>query len=399
MTYDEIRRGRVQARVRRGWGGRVPFPDRKGSWGPEAEVRKEGDRKRGLRIPVADGAYLVKEYQPDRWWRALRSAFAGPPAYRELDMALAAARRRLPVAVPVAAGLYPAGGLRRRSFLISHALATARPLDALLLDGEIRGAARRRLLGRYGALARKAHNAGFHQEDFDPNNAICVDPGAEDLELQLIDMERVHLRSPLSRSEQAWSLARLLRYGRALPVVEQMRFLRGYVADEADRRRALRTLAMLVQRTWEEVMERAAERARRTCLRPGRMFRRFRVGRARGIHRVRYGEREEPIFEMSQLERIVAPFLEGKAPGDAQEYAEPVPTRVGPFELTFETYPARLRSTYSHARWAWRERNAALGRERMEEVPVALLEIGEGWLFRRGFVILGRADGYRTPYR
>jgi hypothetical protein len=290
---------------------------------------------------------------------------------REVRLCRDAADRGVPVGLPVGAGEGPGG----KSLLIAHAAAGSVPLDVLILDGEATGHRRRRIIRGYGAVARRAHDAGLHQEDLDPNNAVCL----PDEEIILIDMERAHLGPPLPREARVRSLARLLRYGSALPRADWIRFLRGYLSGEE-----IREWVQAIREGWEEVLRRDRDRIRRICMRPGRMIAQVAEGEIRGFLRTRYGEREAPIFSLDHLQ----PFLDLLRGGAVPDAPVPVETRQGVFQVRILPLQPR------RARHRWQDLNASLRGGSSGTLPVALLSLGE-----RGFLLTGEVEAYRPPPR
>ena len=396
--YHQIRRGACRWRVLEGWEEKIRLPEDPAGWSVRdgAQVLKETGSKAIYTVPDPEGPWIVKVYRNPRGISRIFSFLWASPGFREASLLQRIEARGVPVLLPVAAGERRGGGLAGPSCIAMQALPGSKSLDVLLLDRVARGSERRRVIREYGRFARLVHEAGILQEDFDPNNAVRIEEGGDGGSIRLIDTERVRLLDSIGDAERALSLARLYRYGRALPLTEQIRFLRAYSDGEADPRRALRKWAAAIHDAWPAVVDRDRRRARRICLEPGRLFARLEKGRISGIYRTRYGEREEPIFDASHLEPLLGRIEDSPLPIDPIPLETPIETRVGRFRGTiFPTAPAfRPRS-----RLRWQEANADLKEEPSADLPLAHLEVRISPLRLQGFLLLGRCDTYKPPTR
>lgn len=397
-TYRESWQGPCRWIVLDEWVGKVPLPESPDGWEslPGAEIRKTSGKKVTLTISDPGGSFIVKIYKAPGGLRRILSFARPSSAFREVALFRELEARGVSTSLPVAAGERRGAGSPGPSCLVAHPAPGATSLDLLLLDGQALGAERRRLLAEYGVFARQVHDRGVLQEDFDPNNAIAIEPLDGPKEILLVDMERVSLGLRLSRRVRARNLARLLRYGRGLPLTEQVRFLRGYVAGEEEPRGALREWAGAIRTSWSEVIRRDRVRMRKSCLRPGRLFARIERGEVRGIFRVRFGEREEPIFGAAHLGAALGRLEKTPLPSEAHPMKDPIVTRVGSFDATLvpcDPDGPRL------ARRRWQETNANLKVSSPEDLPLALLEVRQSAFRRRGFLLTARCQGYRPPPR
>jgi tRNA A-37 threonylcarbamoyl transferase component Bud32 len=232
--------------------------------GPGSVAREAAGRKRFYRIEGAGEPMLyVKVFTLPpgraRWRYFLRPS----KARRERAVAAKLARRGFEVARPVAVGEQRRRGVLERSFAVSRDRG-ARDLRSLLESG-VTGRERRELLERFGAFARRLHDAGVDQDDFSPNNFLVTPDGG----FVLIDFERCRVRrGPLGARAFA-QLAKLHRRGLGVSRSDRLRFLRAYLGGGASR--AERRAAWL--KIWPEfrrIRRRDARRAADAAFREGR---------------------------------------------------------------------------------------------------------------------------------
>jgi hypothetical protein len=128
------------------------------------------------------------------------------------------------------------------------------------LQEELRRRPGAALLKRYGEFARKIHDAGIDQDDFNPTNVLV-----REHDLKLIDFERLTVVPEVSRARRIQVLAKLVRpqsLGRKL--LEP--FLEGYArAGEPD-------LLGEILHMWQEVARTDRAKIRKKCVKENRNF-------------------------------------------------------------------------------------------------------------------------------
>ncbi|MBI4563251.1 MAG: hypothetical protein HY716_00970 [Planctomycetes bacterium] len=234
-----------------------------------ARVLKDLRVKRMMEVSAGGRAFLVKLYRGQGAWRRFKEAIFGSRAMRELKQLERTARRRVPV-MPLAA----AGERGSESYVVVEKAGDRVGLDRLL--AEVTGARRRALIEEYGRWARRVHEAGVAQYDFNPTNVLARASGAPDL--RLIDFERVSLRRSMPERSRLRALAKIDRMIRASRA-DRLRFLKAYlgISDVAAR-------ACLVVRYAEEQRKRDARRRRAACVGENRNYGRFEAGKAWGFY-------------------------------------------------------------------------------------------------------------------
>ncbi len=213
--------------------------------GPGILARELTGRKRFFRIDGQAGepALYVKVFALPRGLKRLRYFLLPSKARRERAIARRIARLGFEVAGPVAVGERRRLGVLECSYSVVPEI-DARDLVRLLRGDALSSGERRELLERFGALARRLHDAGVDQDDFAPNNFLMRPDGS----FVLIDFERCNVRrGPLGASR--WTqLAKLHRRDLGVSRSDRLRLLRAYLGEASGRgeRRAA------WQRIWPE---------------------------------------------------------------------------------------------------------------------------------------------------
>jgi GT2 family glycosyltransferase/tRNA A-37 threonylcarbamoyl transferase component Bud32 len=258
-------------------GGWVVLPGQEGLPGeleaalPAARVIKDLRHKKTMVIGPAGRSYRVKVHKEGRGARR---------AAREFRACREAVRRGIPT-VPVLA-------IRERadeSWVVCEELTDWRQLQEVLLSEGTAPAVRRRLLYEYGRFARRLHDAGVRQYDFNPSNVLVRGTG-----LKVIDFERMELDRWLDEEGRVECLARMNRLPR-LSRTDRLRFLKGYVDAHADERRDLGRIIARLAAASSRQADRDARKAARRCMEENRDFARFEAGGFRGYYLKRRLER------------------------------------------------------------------------------------------------------------
>ncbi|HZL71688.1 MAG TPA: lipopolysaccharide kinase InaA family protein [Planctomycetota bacterium] len=234
---------------------------------------KDLNIKRTVEIRADGRDFLVKIYKRRGALHRLKAAVLGSRADRELAALVAALERGVPTLPFVAIG--ERGG--------ESCVVIAKEHDRLRLDHLLAESPRRRsLIEEYGRWARRVHDAGLDQSDFNPTNVLAKRGAHADL--RLIDFEKVRVGRPMAEEARLRALAKIDRMI-AASRADRLRFFKSYVGA-ASRDRA--DLARLTARMAELVRAQRAKdalRRREACVREGRNFAKFRHGDAWGWYR------------------------------------------------------------------------------------------------------------------
>ncbi len=254
-------------------------------------VLKDLRYKRTVECETGGKTFLVKTYKTSTWPRRLKSLLFGSRAAHELKVSLEVRRRGLPTA-PIAA---VAG-----NSVIIEKLPGWTQLRQVLLSADAPPARRRALLSAYGRFARRLHDAGLWQYDFNPSNILV-----SDMEFKVIDFEMAHVRGCLTESARLLSLAKMNRLPR-LSRADRLRFLKGYVRSREDEERRLGEIVAEIRRFGEAQEAIDAGRAGRRCMGENRDFAGFEIGDVSGRFRRDREERPGTGLPLEELRRLAA---------------------------------------------------------------------------------------------
>ncbi len=234
--------------------------------GPGILARELTGRKRFFRVDAqgAEPALYVKVFALPRGAKRLRYFLLRSKARREHAIAARIERLGFEVAGPAAVGERRRMGVLERSYSVVREI-DARDLVQFLRSDRLGVAERRSLLERFGALARRLHDAGVDQEDFAPNNFLMRPDGA----LVMIDFERCDVRRRALGAARWTQLAKLHRRGLGVSRSDRLRLLRAYLGDAAGREQRREAW----QRIWPEfrrIRRHDARHAEASAFREGR---------------------------------------------------------------------------------------------------------------------------------
>jgi hypothetical protein len=191
------------------------------------DLLKEVRVKRVLRVRSAGGKpYLVKHYRGRSFMDSIKNFWRGAPAFEEYELVLEALRRGIPTVAP---SLWGERG--QDSWIAFPEFRDLIPVDHYLrgkrADIPCTGEPRKRVLRAYGRFARRVHDFGLDQDDFDPNNVLFRVSPEGGLSFYVVDFERVSLGASLDLPRRIWLLAKMNRFEGASGT-DRLRFLAGY---------------------------------------------------------------------------------------------------------------------------------------------------------------------------
>lgn len=263
----------------------------------EAHCLKDLPNKRRYELTLSGKPHLLKQYLPGRWLRNWKTRLIGSRARHEFLIGQKLKSLRIPAVYPVAAG---ERGVE--SVLIVEKLTDWTQLQEALLSPNLSPAGRRALCAEYGRFARRLHDAGVRQYDFNPTNVMVRRDGNR-IELCLIDFERMTLGGPLRRGARLQQLARLNRFPR-LSCTDRLRFLHAYleVCEEGDPE--FRRMVASLLRRHRAVTSADESRFLRKCMADNRTFAPFRIGDVRGFYRRRRTDSDLPGMTPEEIDGL-----------------------------------------------------------------------------------------------
>ncbi len=238
------------------------------------DVLKEVRIKRLLRVRSAGGRpYLVKHYRGRSFLDSLKNFWRGSPAFEEYELVLEAMKRGIPTVAPAFFG-----ERGQDSWIGFPELKDLIPADRFLRgqrnDIPSTGESRKRVVRSYGRFARRVHDLGLDQDDFDPNNVMFrVTPDGSP-QFVIVDFERATFTMP-DLPRRIWLLAKMNRFDGA-SATDRMRFLAGYC--EGSPRMDLKGTAVAILAEHRKVLLRDLSRGSRHATEESRNIGRLETG-------------------------------------------------------------------------------------------------------------------------
>ncbi len=257
-----------------------------------ARNRKGSRRKESFLLALEGEApdYLLKvtHYGTLAPWRRLRRG----KARAELARAMVLAARGIATPIPVAAGEVRSHGLLERCYGLVRWLPDAKDLLCVWTEESDDATSRRAWTRELGALVRRMHDAGVHQQDLAPNNFLWNEH--REPPLLAIDFERTRVGRRVGTRERVFALAKLDRHFAGAPASARMRLLLAYAkGSREDARRWWRDVAAFAPR----LLRRDLAHWRRTATRPGRRFDVIEI-QAAGVEWRGFARRGAPIEKL-----------------------------------------------------------------------------------------------------
>jgi len=233
-----------------------------------AKTIKDLTWKRTQLYTAGGRTYYIKIYKVPTWGKRVKNALAGSKAAHEWAMSEEVHRLGIPQAPTVA--IRETGD---ETWVAVEKLEGWSQLQETILAA----ADRRRLCVEYGRFARRLHEAGIWQYDFNPTNVLTKDG-----EFRVIDFERMKIYPrAVPEAERLRSLAKMNRI-ESVSKGDRLRFLRGYLDSVAEERRGWKETAREILRLFRLQKDHDLERVERRCLDENRDFGAFEVGEWRG---------------------------------------------------------------------------------------------------------------------
>jgi GT2 family glycosyltransferase/tRNA A-37 threonylcarbamoyl transferase component Bud32 len=242
------------------------------------KVLKDLKWKRTLEYVAGGRTYFIKIYKSPTWTRRMKVALLGSRASREWAMSDGVYHRGIRQAPVVA--MREGGGA---DWVAIEKLEGWSQLQETLLALPDR----RRLCSAYGRFARRVHDAGIWQYDFNPTN-VLVKGG----EFRLIDFERMKLYpAAVPLGERLYLLGKMNRIP-DISRADRLRFLKGYLVSVAEELRDWKEFARKILGLHGIQIAVDLGRSEQRCLLENRDFGAFEAGEWRGHYRKKRSERE-----------------------------------------------------------------------------------------------------------
>ncbi|HLY12375.1 MAG TPA: glycosyltransferase [Planctomycetota bacterium] len=234
----------------------------------QTKVIKDLTWKRTLEYAAGARSYFIKIYKAPVWTRRVKNFLFGSRARKELECSLGVHDRGIPQAPVVA--MREDGS---ETWVAIEKLGDWAQLQATLLSSSDR----RALCTGYGRFARRLHDAGIWQYDFNPTNILVRDG-----RFLLIDFELMKLYDrAVPEGLRVKSLGKLNRVP-SVSKTDRLRFLLGYLDTDQTERREWKSAARAILGHYAAQMDHDLERVERRCLDENRDFGAFESGEWRG---------------------------------------------------------------------------------------------------------------------
>jgi GT2 family glycosyltransferase/tRNA A-37 threonylcarbamoyl transferase component Bud32 len=252
-----------------------------------AKTVKDFRLKRTLLYAAGGRSYFIKVYKVPDWTTRLKNLLFGSRANRELNMS----RRVSGLGIPQAAVVAKRESGDETWVAIEKLEDWSQLQETLLALAD-----RRRLSFAYGRFARRLHDAGIWQYDFNPTN-VLVKSG----EFKLIDFERMKVYpAAVPRRARLKSLAKMNRVP-SISRTDRLRFLKGYLGSVRDEATAWKAIAKEILRLFAAQIDHDVDRSERRCLDENRDFGAFDLGEWRGYYRKK---RDGPGLTLDQVRTL-----------------------------------------------------------------------------------------------
>ncbi|MBV8879337.1 MAG: glycosyltransferase [Planctomycetaceae bacterium] len=242
-----------------------------------AKTIKDLNWKRTQLYPAGGRTYYIKIYKVPTVAKRLKNLFLGSRAAHEAAMSREVHRLGIPQAPIVA--------IRETG---DETWVAVEKLEgwAQLQETILAAVDRRRLCRDYGRFARRLHESGIWQYDFNPTNILVKDG-----EFRLIDFERMKIYPrAVPVSERLQSLAKMNRVP-AVSRTDRLRFLKGYLDSVKVEREDWKTTAREIVRLHGMQTDHDLDRSERRCLDENRDYGAFESGEWRGHYLKKRAER------------------------------------------------------------------------------------------------------------
>jgi GT2 family glycosyltransferase/tRNA A-37 threonylcarbamoyl transferase component Bud32 len=259
--------------------------------------------KRTLLYPAGSRSYFIKIYKVPGWGKRIKNLLLGSRAAHEWACSLEV--RRLGILQAPIVAMRESGD---ETWVAVEKLDDWAQLQATLLAASDR----RRLCFDYGRFARRLHELGIWQYDFNPTNVLTR--GGE---FMLIDFERMKIYpAAVPTGARLKSLAKVNRIP-SISRTDRLRFLKGYLSAVQAEVKAWKPTAREILRLFAAQVDHDVDRSERRCLDENRDFGAFDLGEWRGHYRKKRGGAGVTIDEVRTLAEGTPEAYRFEAAGDA----------------------------------------------------------------------------------
>jgi hypothetical protein len=373
---------------------------------PRCQILKESKIKSLVSVHLdkknPSSTFFIKVYKCHNLLNKIKYLFRQSKGYRELKIANQIYQREISTIIPLAVGKKRKLGWLDKSYVIMEKKENSLNLENYLLKGNYGENFRlkRKIIQEYGKLARKIHDRGILQDDFDPNNILLQwKRDHHEFQLFLIDFERIRILRKLLRRQKIWSLSKLNRIEGKISRTDRLRFVLAYLGEDTTRDK-YKVLLWDLEREWKKVLLWDSRRVARSCVSPGSKIGKLDFKGFRGFYRKKWGTTKK--YSEEDIKEIIT-FLNN--PVFLNDKKNKKHLKKGFYPLTFSTngeekrfcvkkfsYHSILKAVgINHKRTPgykkWRTLNSNAKLRMPTPFPVAILEKKASGLSWDGFLI------------
>ncbi len=239
-----------------------------------------------FKIPQVDNeqAYLVKIYKYPHLFQRIKNLLKHTKTFREFNTTYITGSRGLSVEVPVA------HGEEKRLFITKSYIIIKKIKDSCTLreyfESNVSLEERRKVLRKFGKLAKEIHDAGIKQDDFSLDNFLVYKDSEGKEKIILIDFERVSVQAGcLNEKPCTWCLAKLNRAKNYFSNADRLRFLMSYTNGDY---KHCKRLAQQIESTTIRIQKKDAKKFYVQSIRENRKFGLFKNSRFYGLYKKKY---------------------------------------------------------------------------------------------------------------
>ncbi|MCF6155018.1 MAG: hypothetical protein E3K36_07150 [Candidatus Brocadia sp.] len=227
--------------------------------------------------------YLVKIYNYPHLLQKTKQLFRRTRGFNEFYTTYLAARKGIPVEVPVACGEQK-HIFTKESYLIIRKIENSCSMREYLQSSTVL-TERRDVLKKFGELAKNMYESGIIQDAFSLDNFLVYSDGTGGKKVILIDFEMVSVQTKgLKDKLRVWYFAKLNRE-KGFTNSDRIRFLRSYTNGDFIR---CKNLARRIKELTVRIQKKDAKKASRLCVHENRTFGIFKSDTFLGYYRKKY---------------------------------------------------------------------------------------------------------------
>ena len=231
------------------------------------------------------GSFIVKIFKRHPIKDGVKNLFRSPRGLKEWRVGLTLLRKAIPAPFPIAAGVPRKFSFSRRDYFISQEVVGAQSLadwmEKELFQGSIPFPEKRVIIRTLAAFVRTLHDRGVYSTDLHQGNILIKAAKGKTPRFYLTDFHAIRFPKRLSLRKRVNNLVQLNSF--RISMADRLRFLRYYFQEQEGKgistKNAAREIGAASDKHWKHLWS----KRKRRCLRPGRRFEHFAIGKWKGM--------------------------------------------------------------------------------------------------------------------